>query len=496
MVSVIIPVCDAEQYVEETVRSVLASTYKDIEVVCVDDGSTDGSLAALRRLAEADPRVRVLAQSRGGVSLARNAAIAASKGEYILPVDTGDLLLPQFIEEAVGVMRSDDGVKVVAPQAEWFDGRAGLWELPPFSIHREAWENVLPATALYRRADYDRTAGYCAELTVRGEWEFWIALLKDVGRVVRLPGTGLRHRFRADGRQGDDREMRRHVVEVLNRCHPEFFERELGGPLRGRTAWSRVINLCSRLFHPRRVHAEAGYGEMELFLKTLPARFADPQCGKPVYKGRNELREFRTPVGDVVVKSFCRPHFVNQLAYGLLRRSKAERSCAYAALLRSKGIGSPAPVGWCTVRNGLLFSRSYYASLRSELPYTYIDLIKGRVDRPGRYLREIGRTAGRMHNAGMIHRDFSRGNVLLGEAPDGTVRVELVDLNRIRFHEVGMAEGLRNFERLPATDAMKREMAAGYAAERGLDFEECLRLWPETERMDSPEAGERAAAAG
>lgn len=494
MVSVIIPVYNAERYVEETVRSVLASTYKDIEVVCIDDGSTDGSLAILHQLAEADPRVQVLTQPNAGVCRARNAAIAASHGEFILPVDADNLLLPSFIEQAVKVMRSDPKVKVVAPQAEFFGGRTGLWKLPPFSIHTEARKNIMDTCALYRRADFDRTEGYCAEIIAREDWEFWIALLKDGGRVVRLPDVGLRYRFQTNSKRVSDRKLKRHVIEVLNRRHPEFFERELGGPLRYRRTWSRLINACYRLFHPRRVHAEAGYEAMELFLKTLPVRFADPNGGKVIYKGRNELREFRTPVGNVVVKSFCRPNIINQIAYGFLRSSKAERSCSFAALLRSKGIGSPAPIGWCTVRNGLLFNRSYYASLRSELPYTYIDLIKGRISQPERYLREIGRTAGRLHNAGMIHRDFSRGNILLGEAPDGTVLVELVDLNRIRFHEISMEEGLKNFERLPATAVIKRELATGYAAERGFDLEECLRKWPETERMDSPEAGERTTA--
>lgn len=493
LVSVIIPVYNAERFVEETVRSVLASTYTNLEVVCMDDGSTDGSLALLRELAQKDDRVRALHRENGGVCRARNAAIAASRGEYIFPLDADDLLLPTFLEQAVKVLLADPEVKVVAPTAEFFGDRTGPWRLPPFTLRKEARKNILAASALYRRADFDRTEGYCAEIIAREDWEFWIAMLKDGGRVVRLPEVGLRYRFQTGGKRVSDRRLKRHVVEVLNRRHPEFFERELGGPLRYRRTWSRLINAAVRLFHPRRVHTEPGYEGLELFLKTLPVRFADPQGGRVVYRGRNELREFDTAAGRVVVKSFCRPNLINRVAYGLLRASKAERSCSYAALLRARGIGSPAPVGWCTVRSGLLFARSYYASLRSELPYTYIDLIKGRIARPEPYLRAIGDVAGRMHEAGMIHRDFSRGNLLLGEAADGTVRVELVDLNRIRFHAVSMAEGLKNFERLPATEPMKRALAEGYAAARGYDMEECLRRWPRTEDMASREAGERNA---
>lgn len=191
-----------------------------------------------------------------------------------------------------------------------------------------------------------------------------------------------------------------------------------------------------------------------------------------------------------MVKSFCVPNVVNRVAYGLLRASKAERSCRYAALLRAKGIGSPAPVGWCSVRHGFLFTHSFYASLCSTLPYTYIDIIKGHVPAEDAvdYLREVGRVAGRLHNAGIIHRDFSRGNILLGRDTKGQVQVELVDLNRLRFHKIGMDEGLKNFERLPASAEMRRHLAEGYAAERGYDVEECLSRWPEAEALDSAEA--------
>lgn len=252
----------------------------------------------------------------------------------------------------------------------------------------------------------------------------------------------------------------------------------------------KVANALRNLFCPRRVHVESSFSTLHAFIATLPEQFASPHNGHTIYKGRNELREFTTPQGTIVVKSFCVPNLVNRIAYGLLRASKAERSCRYAVLLRSKGIGSPAPVGWCSMRRGLLFTQSYYASLRSTLPYTYIDLIKGNIpssEAPD-YLRAVGRIAGQLHNAGIIHRDFSRGNLLLGRDAEGHIQVELVDLNRLRFHTISPDEGLKNFERLPATSQMRRYMAEGYAHERNLDLDYCLTHWPHTEEMDSAEA--------
>lgn len=246
-----------------------------------------------------------------------------------------------------------------------------------------------------------------------------------------------------------------------------------------------------RFFFPQPVTVSRSFESLQGFVALLPACFRTPGAGRVIYRGRNELREFDCGGHKVVVKAFCKPSFINRIAYGVFRKSKAQRSFEYAMLLRSHGIGSPAPIGWTSRRCGLFFADSYYASLRSGLPYTYIDLMtEGRVPEAETLLREVGRVAGRMHNLGMIHRDFSRGNLLVGMV-GGKPCVEVIDLNRIRFHAISKAEGLAGFSRLPATPAMKRAMAEGYAEVRGYDAEECLRLWPETVSMSSRAAGER-----
>ena len=100
-VSVLIPVHDAEPYLRECLDSVLAQTMGDFEVVCVDDGSTDGSAAVLADYAARDPRVRVVSQPCGGVSAARNVALAQARGDYVQFVDADDMMEPHLLEHAV-----------------------------------------------------------------------------------------------------------------------------------------------------------------------------------------------------------------------------------------------------------------------------------------------------------------------------------------------------------------------------------------------------------
>ena len=235
----------------------------------------------------------------------------------------------------------------------------------------------------------------------------------------------------------------------------------------------RIIEVIK---HPRRmVLIDEGDAALRDFVAHLPQLFAQQQ-GHLLYRHRNELRTFTLNNRSLVVKSFAKPIALNRLVYGFLRKSKAQRSYEYAQLLLSKGIGSPKPIAWMSVRNGLLFTKCYYVSLKSTCPYCYNHLLEGKIESEAevhRYLRLVARTIGRMHNAGMVHRDLSGGNILFG---DGDI-VELIDLNRIRFLHVDINEGCRNLsERLIARHEWREVMAHEYADERGFDEAECLRL--------------------
>ena len=246
LVSVVIPVYNMEAYLADTLDSVLASDYPALEVVVMDDGSRDNSLALARQYAANHPAVSVYTQKNAGVCIARNQAIARAKGEYILPVDADDLISSTFISSAIRVLEEDSDIKAVFCRAEFFGAKQGEWKLPSFSLPLLAHKNMLPIFALYRRSDWERIGGYCEDIIAREDWEFWIAMLKDGGRVVRLPEVGLYYRVRPQSKRVSDRALKHHVIDTLNRRHPEFFERELGGPLRYRRSWSRVINFISK----------------------------------------------------------------------------------------------------------------------------------------------------------------------------------------------------------------------------------------------------------
>lgn len=97
-ISIIVPVYNAEKYVENTVQSIINQTYKNIQIILVDDGSQDRSLKIIQKLAKNEKRIKVIHQENKGVSAARNTGISHATGDYLTFVDADDFLEPKACE--------------------------------------------------------------------------------------------------------------------------------------------------------------------------------------------------------------------------------------------------------------------------------------------------------------------------------------------------------------------------------------------------------------
>lgn len=246
LVTVVIPCFNQVQYLDQTVQSVLASNYTQIEIIIVNDGSTDGSLELAKNLRKTHPGIQVLDQKNSGVATARNHGIALAKGEFILPLDGDDLISENYISEAVQVLNSNPEVKVVYCKAVKFntEGRKP-WNLKPFSRSQLAKDNIIFVAALFRKKDWEAVGGFSEDMKMgREDWEFWIKMLKNGGEVVQLPFVGFQYRLTPSSKRkktGTNQKKRERIV-YLNAKHSDFFERELNGPLRFQRTWSKPYN--------------------------------------------------------------------------------------------------------------------------------------------------------------------------------------------------------------------------------------------------------------
>lgn len=118
LMSVIVPVWNGEKTLAECVESIVSQSVRDMEIILVDDGSTDGTWPLMERLAGEDERIRILRQANIGVSEARNAGLAMSRGQYIRFVDADDLLPPESMRILVERAQEGDCDLVLAAYTE------------------------------------------------------------------------------------------------------------------------------------------------------------------------------------------------------------------------------------------------------------------------------------------------------------------------------------------------------------------------------------------
>ena len=114
LISVIVPVYNAEKYLDECISGVLSQTYRNFELLLVNDGSTDSSLEICRRYAAGDPRVVVIDKPNGGVSSARNAALDVARGEWVMFSDADDYYLPHAFRTLADAVTSAPDIDLAA----------------------------------------------------------------------------------------------------------------------------------------------------------------------------------------------------------------------------------------------------------------------------------------------------------------------------------------------------------------------------------------------
>lgn len=166
LLSVVVPVYAVERYLAECLDSLLAQSYRDLEVVVVDDGSPDGSYDIALGYAREDPRVRLLRQSNAGLSAARNAGAAAATGTWLTFLDSDDRLVPRAYSRlvsslersgsdfAVGCYRRFDASRTW-PAGSWVR-EAHAWTRTAVTLeqHPDALVNAVPWSKVYRRSFY------------------------------------------------------------------------------------------------------------------------------------------------------------------------------------------------------------------------------------------------------------------------------------------------------------------------------------------------------
>ncbi|MGF1531026.1 MAG: glycosyltransferase family 2 protein [Puniceicoccaceae bacterium] len=230
-VSVVIPCFNSGKWIREAVESVrrLKGPTR-VEILISDDGSTDP--LTLETLVDLENEgLFVVRGENGGPSVARNRAIELAKGAFIVPLDADDRILPEGLELLVAAIEGNEAIGVAYGRAQLIGEASGVHPLRPYSFPEILFDNVIYATAIFRKSDWRRVGGY--RESMRDGWEdydFWLKFI-EVGLEVRmLPELIFEYRQSAGSRDRQyhlDRERIYKTYGQLWHNHRDLYEANL-----------------------------------------------------------------------------------------------------------------------------------------------------------------------------------------------------------------------------------------------------------------------------
>ncbi len=200
-VSVVIPVYNGAATIGRALESIFAQTFTDHEIIVVDDGSTDRTRAILEQYGD---RVRLVEQPNRGPSAARNNGARHSSGEYLAFLDADDVWMPRKLELTVAAMLADpDAALVYSDLIVVNEAGEGFRRshIRPDTAHAPSMDEMLeriwpimPSTVVMRRSAFDRTGGFCEQLSGPEDIHFWL-LAREQGHFIYLPDRLVRFTF-------------------------------------------------------------------------------------------------------------------------------------------------------------------------------------------------------------------------------------------------------------------------------------------------------------
>lgn len=229
LVTVVMPSYNAVEYLDEAIASVLLQSVGAVELLVVDDGSTDATRERAESWALRDPRVRVLHQQNRGVSAARNVALANGAGRFFALLDSDDVWAPEFLAVQLDVLQRMPRVGVVTGNAWERGGPNDGAPLRPRSAmlrHLHLRDLIEDETAVcimsvFRREVVEAIGGFDERLRHSEDYEFWIRTACAGFGIVQTPEPLAWYRRRADGASTNETAMLDGIRQVLTRTREQ-----------------------------------------------------------------------------------------------------------------------------------------------------------------------------------------------------------------------------------------------------------------------------------
>lgn len=215
-VSVIIPCFNVSKTIMETFNSVVLQTYPNIEIIMINDGSTDSTDSILKQLSIENDNVIISSHENRGLPFTRNVGVKKSSGLFLVFLDGDDKLHPSYINRCVSEFEKDNTLNLVYTETELFEAQVGVFKLPEYSFQQLLIDNCIPATAMIRADDFRNVGMYDDSLKITEDWDLWIRYLYKYPRVLKIKDSLFYYRKRLSKDSMTDLNAKCHNVDGDN----------------------------------------------------------------------------------------------------------------------------------------------------------------------------------------------------------------------------------------------------------------------------------------
>lgn len=198
LISIIVPCYKQAEFLSDALQSVMSQSYSNWECIIVNDGSPDNTDEIAKHWINLDYRFKYIKQENKGLSAARNSGIDYAVGEWILPLDSDDMIGENYLQYAVDAISQDVNLDLIYCKARFFGLKDSNWELPTFDFKSFLLQNQIFCSAFFKKKDWLKVNGYDTNMVAgREDWEFWINLLKRSNKnVLQLDCVGFFYRIK------------------------------------------------------------------------------------------------------------------------------------------------------------------------------------------------------------------------------------------------------------------------------------------------------------
>lgn len=229
-ISVIVPIYNACKHLRPALDSILAQTFKEIEIICVDDGSTDTSLDMLKIYQKMDNRIRIITETNAGPGHARNNGLKRARGKYVAFLDADDFFEPEMLEKLYN-LAEENGLDIAITRYDIYDNKKGKFTANIESEHGKIFDGgavtskneypdyILESTTgaawnkLFKKSFIlEKNISFTTEAMIFEDVYFTVSALAFAERVARLPDVLVHHRIYSQ--QSRARSFRKYYLQV------------------------------------------------------------------------------------------------------------------------------------------------------------------------------------------------------------------------------------------------------------------------------------------